>query len=265
MTTGVPDEVMLTMSLLSGESVSCTLPGDKRVRHVKINVCAQLGALAPGLVQILGPQGEIDDSVTVDSLRTEVLSLIIRSADCVPFVEGDVPEGSLVLVDGVPATFGYAKGGWGSSDKILFAFDHGQRHPEYNAVFQTKDWMNRQPGQVEFRGGRVLQVQWVRMEGEGAQEWVVHGVSVLVRTSISLDSEEVGRLYRGTVVNVTEAEFLHDADCTPRLRISSPISGWLTPHLSSTSAVLMKPAGTKRVEMSGVLGSIAQLCALLQI
>mmetsp|Transcript_17765 Transcript_17765/g.31092 ORF Transcript_17765/g.31092 Transcript_17765/m.31092 type:complete len:280 (+) Transcript_17765:71-910(+) len=239
---GQGQEEMLELSTLNGRTLKITVESDSTVRQVKQCISAELNGMYPGLLRIIGAEGEVDASLPVLHLRGQALTLLFRGTRCVPFHDGKVPHNSLVLVDGIPAMFDVFTGGWGSSSKIRFQFNQGEQHPKFAGSFQTKDWMtDPRTGIVRTRGGDELEVLHVLPENSEVNTWQVIGGSALVRTAMSLESGELGRLSQHDVVSVEEGGFLDDVDGTPRLRISSPMNGWVTPYLSSMNLVLMKP------------------------
>jgi len=237
-------EDILKLSTLSGRSIKIRIEGHNTVEQLKQLVSAELNGMHPGLLRILGSEGDVDTSAQVLSLHGQALTVLFRGKRCVPFSERKVPENSLVLVDGIPAVFDfYNTGSWGSSSKIRFQFNQGEHHPKFGRNFQTKDWMtDPTTGIVGTRGGDELKVLHVVTESPEVNTWQVMAGSVLVRAAMSLESEELGRLWQDDVLTVEEGGFLDDIDRTPRLRISSPMKGWVTPYLSSSNQVLIMPS-----------------------
>jgi len=267
------EEVMLELSTLNGKTMKMSVASRSSVSDLKQLLSAELNEIHPGLLRIVGADGDVDGTAPVLALQGQPLTLLFRGRSCVPFHERKVPEQSLVLVDGVPATFDfYSAGGWGSSSKIRFQFNQGERHPVWNGCFQTKDWMtNPAGGTVNTRGRDCLQVLHVLPEESETEEnncetrtWQVIAGTALVRSEMLLESEVICRLPQHEELTVEEGCFLPDADNTPRLRISSPIQGWVTPYLASSNLVLIRPpprAMERRTEADDPLHKIVQLLA----
>lgn len=237
------EELMLELSTLDGRILKIRTAPHSTVKHLKQLISAELSGMHPGLLRILNAEDDVDNDSPVFALRDQALTVLFRGRQCRPFHEQKVKETSLVLVDEVPAIFSfYSSGGWGSSRKIRFQFNQGEMHPIFGGNFQTKDWMtDPRSGTVHTRGGDKLQV-WQVLQHEEMGEWQVVAASALVRAEKLLDSEELGRLSRDDLLSVEEGCFLDDTDHTPRLRISSPVKGWVTPYLTSSDRVLIMPS-----------------------
>eukprot|EP00930_Biecheleria_cincta_P102507 TRINITY_DN9424_c0_g1_i1.p1 TRINITY_DN9424_c0_g1~~TRINITY_DN9424_c0_g1_i1.p1 ORF type:complete len:263 (-),score=41.61 TRINITY_DN9424_c0_g1_i1:296-1084(-) len=233
--------MMLELSTLNGGSLTIRTSPQSTVKHLKQLISAELDGMHPGLLRILNAEGDVDASSPVFTLRDQALTILFRGRQCLPFHERKVAENSLVLVDDIPAIFSYySPGGW-SSSKIRFQFNQGEMHPDFKSSFQTKDWITDPRGIVHTRGGHKLHVLQI-VQNEEPSMWQVMAASALVRAEKLLDSEQLGRLSRDDLLTVEEGCFLDDTDCTPRLRISSPLTGWVTPYLTSSDAVLIMPS-----------------------
>lgn len=257
----------LELHLPSGERLEVvSLPSDT-VLDVRKHVAAAHGVPLQFL-RLVADTEEVSDSILASEFEGVPLSICILSR--VPFEESIVPEGSIVAVDGVQARFTMWSPGGFSSEKIRFVFDP-PGHPELGSLFQVKDWMFTKPGLMDYRNcSRPLLVEWLLPQGgsivpdsgsaagKAAYQWLVVGRSVRVRAAADLDSEVVGFLQGDMRLAVEEGCYLCDADCTPRLRISSPIKGWITPYLSSSQRTLVKPLPEHAGEMNGQLGEITQ-------
>eukprot|EP00812_Abedinium_dasypus_P004284 NODE_1532_length_1118_cov_397.521167.p1 GENE.NODE_1532_length_1118_cov_397.521167~~NODE_1532_length_1118_cov_397.521167.p1 ORF type:complete len:325 (+),score=89.80 NODE_1532_length_1118_cov_397.521167:127-975(+) len=86
---------------------------------------------------------------------------------------------------------------------------------------------------------------------------VADDAAARVREAADLDSRVLGCLHAGTILAVQEGRWLDDADATPRLRISAPVEGWVTPYLASSRQRLIEPPTAFGVR-DGILGEIAR-------
>lgn len=257
------EPVTLDVAFLSGRTFQVKTGLLDNVKLLKKNVEAVCGIPSSFLRLISGDQ-VLNDDALVREIQGTVLN--VHVLDKIPFIERVVPEGSLVSVDGIKAKFSFRKPqGWGSSTKIRFEFPW-EAHPEFGTDFQAKDWMFQQPGKFEYRNcSRIHEVDWLLPESgiceakESSPEqasctWRVVASCVRVRAAADLESEELGYLDEGAELIVQSGCFLDDADRTPRLQVSSPLLGWVTPYLHTSQRVLILPPPTA---CAGVLEEIA--------
>merc|ERR1712048_1222328 len=93
--------------------------------------------------------------------------------------------------------------------------------------------------------GDQFHVEWLcpgteLLAAQTACKWLTV-CSVLVRADSKLESTELGRLASQQEIVVKDSVYLEDADATPRLQITSPMQGWITPYLKSSNHVLALP------------------------
>lgn len=259
----------IEVRFLSGEAVDIAVAQADTVDDIQKRVADML-KVPMQFLKLLAKAGELRPGTTLSASLGDVITVYILEQ--VPFQPDMVPEGSKVLFDGVLARYNMRDTGW--SSRIRFDFNP-PGHPLFGSAFQVKDWMFLEPGLMHFRNcDEPVQISWIlpgssRPDNglEAAPEltddtvkalgWTVVSSQVLVRRKADLASEEVVRLNRGISLNVEDGVFLQDADRTPRLRISHPVCGWVTPHLHSTRRMLIKPPST--CKQSGTVYEIASL------
>lgn len=264
----------LGLRLLSGESVAVDVGGSDTVRDVKERAATALGVPAPFLRLFDDTHAKAEELANHKRMKTSAaknrqLSLLVLSR--VEFVTHQVPPGSLVLVDGVLATLSYYESRRGHG--ICFEFKP-PGHPRFQKVFRATNWSNPEPGIIEYQTYPIsgyLEVSWV-MESQvpevldqGSEEqwahlvWYVTGIPIPVSASIEPHGDHVGLLEPGTRLIVQEAHLFANLgrENTPRLRITVPLHGWVTPYEVGDQHALVLPSTEAAWAAEGVLKTIA--------
>lgn len=227
-----------------------------------VKTAAAISLSIPGaFLRIYSGSREVRDSEVALNLCESVLHLI--TVGRVPFSH-ETPRGAKVLVDGIPAKYGYTSSGL--SEKLLLEFDD-PGHPSWGRIFQTKYFSFPREGVISWGHERnQFHVEWLcpgtDLSGidlsaeQSVCKWKTV-TTVLVRSGCGLDSAELGRLPPEEEILVKDGVYLEDADATPRLQITSPMQGWITPSLKSSNKVLALPTSSSARHRNASVNEIA--------